>query len=101
MSPTARQAGRDNDTYSCRRKAGRTRHACGRCAVSGKRITIAADDPHHAEDKATMFAAILSAALLTAPGSDTALEPWASKAQPGDVAKSHVENITAGELEYV
>src|SRR5262249_30426336 len=41
-----------------------------------------------------MFAAILSAALLTAPGSDTALEPWASKAQPSDAAKSHVENIT-------
>ena len=33
-----------------------------------------------------MFTAILSAALLTAPGSDTALEPWASKARPGDVA---------------
>ena len=48
-----------------------------------------------------MFAAILSAALLTAPGSDTALEPWASKAQPGDVAKSHVENITTGEHKYI
>ena len=47
-----------------------------------------------------MFAAILSAALLTAPGSDTALEPWASKAQPGDVAKSHVEKITTGEHKY-
>ena len=48
-----------------------------------------------------MFAAILSAALLTAPGSDTALEPWASKAQPGDVAKSHVESITTGEHKYI
>ncbi len=29
-----------------------------------------------------------------------ALEPWASKAQPGDVAKSHVENISTGESKY-
>ena len=48
-----------------------------------------------------MFAAILSAALLNAPGSDTALEPWASKAQSGDVARSHVENITIGEHKYI
>lgn len=48
-----------------------------------------------------MFAAILSAALLTAPGADTALEPWASKAQPSDVAKSHIENITTGGHKYI
>src|SRR5262245_49240833 len=29
--------------------------------------------------------------------SATALEPWASKALPGDVAKRRVENITTGE----
>jgi hypothetical protein len=33
--------------------------------------------------------------------SATALEPWASKAQPGDVAKGHVENITTGEHKYI
>ena len=27
-------------------------------------------------------------------GADNALEPWTSKAQPGDVAKSHVEEIS-------
>src|SRR5436189_2743044 len=48
-----------------------------------------------------MFAAILSAALLTAPGADAALEPWASKAQPSDTAKSHVEAVTAGTHQYV
>ena len=47
-----------------------------------------------------MFAALLSAALFAAPGSDTPLEPWASKAQPGDVTKSHVENISTGEHKY-
>ena len=47
-----------------------------------------------------MFAAILSAALLTAPGSDSALEPWASKAQPGDVAKQHVQEISAATEKY-
>src|SRR6516164_9711599 len=47
-----------------------------------------------------MFAAILSAALLTAGGSDTALEPWASKATPSDAAKSHVENISTAEHKY-
>src|SRR5947209_4534593 len=30
-----------------------------------------------------------------------ALEPWASKAQPGDVPKSHVEDLTTGEHKYV
>ncbi|MFI5380509.1 MAG: putative Ig domain-containing protein [Tepidisphaerales bacterium] len=41
-----------------------------------------------------MFAAILSAALLAAGSSDNALQPWASKAQPRDVAKSQVEEIS-------
>src|SRR5262245_13122659 len=48
-----------------------------------------------------MFTVILTAALFTADGSETALEPWASKAQPGDVTKSHVENISAGEHKYI
>src|SRR5262245_62451800 len=48
-----------------------------------------------------MFTALVSTALLTAPGADPALEPWASKAQPGDVTKSHVENITIGEYKYI
>lgn len=48
-----------------------------------------------------MFTAILSAVLLAAPGAETALEPWASKARPGDVAKSHIENISTGERKYL
>src|ERR1700750_1841831 len=48
-----------------------------------------------------MFTAILPAVLLTAPGADTAREPWASKAQPSDVAKIHVVNITTGEHKYI
>ncbi|HTK74384.1 MAG TPA: Ig domain-containing protein [Gemmataceae bacterium] len=47
-----------------------------------------------------MFVAILSTVLFSASGADTALEPWASKAQPSDVAKSHVENIGTGEHRY-
>ena len=47
-----------------------------------------------------IFAAISSAAPFTAPGSDTALEPWASKAQPGDVTKRHVEKIGTAEHKY-
>jgi hypothetical protein len=47
-----------------------------------------------------MFTVILTAALFTADGSGTALEPWASKAQPGDVAKSHVESISTPEHKY-
>ncbi len=43
---------------------------------------------------------ILSAAFLLAPGADTALQPWASKAQPGDVAKRHVEEIAQAEHTY-
>ncbi len=48
-----------------------------------------------------MVRAILSAALLTTLGSAAAQEPWASKAQPGDVAKSHVEIIAAGGHNYI
>ena len=47
-----------------------------------------------------MFTAILPAVLLTAPGADPALEPWASKAQPGDVTKRHVEKIGTAEHKY-
>jgi Putative Ig domain len=43
---------------------------------------------------------LISAALLQAPGGDAALEPWASKAQPGDVAKRHVEEFTQAEHIY-
>jgi len=48
-----------------------------------------------------MFTAILSTVLFAAPGADVALEPWASKARPGDVAKSHVEVISTGERKYI
>src|ERR671936_204632 len=48
-----------------------------------------------------MFTAILSAVLATAPGTDTALEPWASKAQAGDAAQTHAENITTPEHKYI
>src|SRR5450432_3315103 len=51
--------------------------------------------------KTTMFTSILSAVLLTAPGADPALEPWASKDQSTDVAKSRVVNITTGEHKYI
>ena len=47
-----------------------------------------------------MFTAILPAVLLTAPGADPALEPWASKAHPGDVTKRHVEKIGTAEHKY-
>jgi hypothetical protein len=47
-----------------------------------------------------MFAALLSAVLSAVPGSDPVLEPWASKARPGDAAKSHVENISTAEHKY-
>jgi hypothetical protein len=48
-----------------------------------------------------MLPGILSTALLMAPGADPALEPWASKAQPGDRSRSHVENIATGAHKYV
>ena len=41
-----------------------------------------------------MFAAVLSAVLMAAPGPANLLEPWAKAAQPGDEAKSHVEEIS-------
>lgn len=47
-----------------------------------------------------MIFALVSAALLQAPA-DTVLQPWASKAQPGDVAKRHVEEIAKGSHQYV
>jgi hypothetical protein len=71
------------------------------CGVWKKDYDERLTPPNHAEEKTTMLAAILSAALLTAPGSDTALEPWASKAQPSDVSKSHIENITTGQHKYI
>jgi len=47
-----------------------------------------------------MFTAIVPAVLLTAPGANPALEPWASKAQPGDVARRHVETIGTAAHKY-
>ena len=47
-----------------------------------------------------MFTAIIPVVLLTAPGADPALEPWASKAQLGDVTKRHVEKIGTAEHKY-
>jgi hypothetical protein len=43
---------------------------------------------------------VIWAALLAGPGADTGLEPWASKGQPGDVAKRHVEEIAKAEHKY-
>jgi hypothetical protein len=42
---------------------------------------------------------LVSAALLQA-SADAALQPWASKAQPGDVANRHVEEISQAEHTY-
>ena len=42
---------------------------------------------------------LISAALLQAPA-DAALQPWASKAQPGDIASRHVEEISQAEQTY-
>jgi hypothetical protein len=47
-----------------------------------------------------MILSLLSAALLQAAGADAALQPWASKARPGDVAKRHVEDVTQAEHAY-
>src|SRR5262245_54285804 len=47
-----------------------------------------------------MFTAILPVVLLTAPGAEPALEPWASKGQPGDVTRRHVEKIGTAEHKY-
>lgn len=51
-----------------------------------------------------MFRSTLAAAFVMVSGSlaavEPALEPWASKSQPGDVARSHVENIVSGEHRY-
>src|SRR5688500_15228906 len=57
----------------------------------------------------TSFVAVLLSCLPTfaaekpvkSSGSGNALEPWASKAQPSDVAQSHVETITTGEAKYI
>jgi hypothetical protein len=43
---------------------------------------------------------LISAALLQAPGADAPMQPWASKAQPGDVANRHVEEISQAEHTY-
>jgi len=43
-------------------------------------------------------AAALAAAAAT--GADDALKPWAANTQPSDVAKSHVEEITAASHKY-
>ena len=43
---------------------------------------------------------VVSMAPALTAGADNALQPWASKAQPGDVAKSHVEEISQAEHDY-
>jgi hypothetical protein len=42
---------------------------------------------------------LISAALLQAPA-DTALEPWASKALPGDIGQRYLEEISQAEHTY-
>lgn len=43
---------------------------------------------------------VVLATLAPAAGQDDKLEPWASKSHPQDVAKRHVEEITAAKKEY-
>jgi hypothetical protein len=43
---------------------------------------------------------LLSAAIAAATGADDALTPWSANTHPSDVARSHVEEITAGQHEY-
>jgi hypothetical protein len=43
---------------------------------------------------------LIAATLSPAGAGDDKLEPWASKARPGDVAKAHVETVTGGAHEY-
>src|SRR5438552_10611561 len=43
---------------------------------------------------------LTAAALLPVGAGAENLEPWASKAQPGDVAKRHVEKIGTAEHKY-
>ncbi|HSI33455.1 MAG TPA: Ig domain-containing protein [Tepidisphaeraceae bacterium] len=38
---------------------------------------------------------------VTAAGAGNALEPWASKARPSDVARNHVVDVTSAEHKYV
>ena len=44
---------------------------------------------------------LIAATAIPVAAGDERLEPWASKAQPSDVAKSHVVNITTGEHKYI
>jgi hypothetical protein len=43
---------------------------------------------------------LMSAAIFLAPSTDAALEPWVSKARPGDVANHHVEEVAKSEHKY-
>ncbi len=43
---------------------------------------------------------LMSAAVTAVTGADDALKPWSADAQPADVARSHVEEITAGRHGY-
>ena len=44
---------------------------------------------------------LMSAAILLAPSADGTLEPWASKARPGDVANRHVEEVAKSSHKYI
>jgi len=43
---------------------------------------------------------LVTAAIAAVTGADDALKPWSADTQPNDAAKSHVEEITAGQHKY-
>jgi hypothetical protein len=43
---------------------------------------------------------LVSAANVLVPGADGALQPWASKARPGDVANRHIEDVAKSGHQY-
>ncbi|MGA2032055.1 MAG: Ig domain-containing protein [Thermoguttaceae bacterium] len=43
---------------------------------------------------------LVSMAIAAVTGADDALKPWSANTQPADVARSHVEEITAGQHQY-
>ncbi|MGO9111239.1 MAG: putative Ig domain-containing protein [Thermoguttaceae bacterium] len=43
---------------------------------------------------------LMSTAIAAVTGADDALKPWSANTQPTDVARSHVEKITAGQHKY-
>ena len=59
----------------------------------GQRTTQEPPQMHH-------ILALTSMAFALATGADDALKPWSTNTHPGDVAKSHVEEITTGPHQY-